>query len=65
MLDEADALLLDRELAISGPPRRVSYRVVSGGTSGVKKPETCAERTAVPQRRNHFLVHRFGAQWET
>lgn len=30
VLDEADALLLSKELAIVGPPRRKSYRELSG-----------------------------------
>eukprot|EP00966_Prymnesium_polylepis_P106769 2471618-Prymnesium_polylepis.1 len=30
-LDEVDALLVSRELALGGPPRRKSYRELSGG----------------------------------
>ena len=38
VLDEADALLLDRELAIAGA-RRKSYEELSGGSGAIKAPE--------------------------
>jgi len=45
-LDEADALLLTREIAIAGPPRRKSYRELSGGSGDVKAPERFSQPTA-------------------
>ena len=46
VLDEADALLLDRELAVSGPPRRKSYQELSGGKGDIKAPERFTKPTA-------------------
>ena len=46
VLDEADALLLDRELAIAGPPKRRSHAAVSGGGGEVKAPERFTKPSA-------------------
>lgn len=39
VLDEADALLVSKQIAMLGPPRRKSYRELSGGKGEVKAPE--------------------------
>ena len=46
VLDETDALLLDRELALGGPPKRKSYSEISGGGGTVKAPERFTKPTA-------------------
>jgi len=46
VLDEADALLVSRELAIGGPPRRKSYKKISGGSGDVKAPERFSQPAA-------------------
>ena len=45
VLDEADALLLDRELALVAPKRK-GYSVISGGGGDVKAPERFTKPTA-------------------